>query len=57
MKQKCKTEIKLLRPEDVWHPPIGAPRGNRYAAKRLSTIKARIRAFHRRWRALARTLP
>ena len=28
-----KTTIKILRPEDVWHPKLGAPRGNRNAWK------------------------
>ena len=28
-----KTKINILRPEDVWQPPRGAPRGNRNAWK------------------------
>jgi hypothetical protein len=28
-----KTSFKLLRPEDVWQPKMGAPRGNRNALK------------------------
>ena len=28
-----KTMIKILRPEDVWQPKLGAPRGNRNAVK------------------------
>jgi len=45
------TTIKLLRPEDVWQPALGAPRGNRNAAKPLSTLEARIRDLRRRARA------
>lgn len=29
----AKTKIKILRPEQVWQPKIGAPRGNRNALK------------------------
>ncbi len=28
-----KTKIKMLRPEDVWQPKLGAPFGNRNAWK------------------------
>ncbi|MDB5740932.1 MAG: hypothetical protein JWP16_1972 [Alphaproteobacteria bacterium] len=45
------SSVKLLRPEDAWQPRMGAPRGNRNAAKPLSTLKARIRDFKRRIRA------
>ena len=37
------TTFKRLRPEDVWHPKCGAPRGNRNALKhgrRTGTMKA-----------------
>jgi hypothetical protein len=45
------SSVKLLRPDQVWQPRMGAPRGNRNAAKPLSTLKARIRDFKRRMRA------
>jgi hypothetical protein len=54
MAENRKTTIKLLRPEDAWHPAIGAPRGNRNAAKPLSTLEARVRALRRRARAAVR---
>ena len=28
-----KTMIKMLRPEEAWHPKLGAPQGNRNALK------------------------
>lgn len=49
-----KTTIKPLRPEDVWQPRLGAPRGNRNAAKPLSTLEARVRDFKRRAKAAIR---
>lgn len=52
-----KTSLKLLRPEDVWQPRMGAPRGNRNAARPLSTMKARIRDLKRRIRAALKALP
>jgi len=45
-----KTTIKLLRPDQVWQPALGAPRGNRNAAKPLSTLEARVRDLRRRAR-------
>jgi hypothetical protein len=53
----CKTSLKLLRPEQVWQPRMGAPRGNRNAAKPLSTMKARLRDLKRRIRAALNTVP
>jgi hypothetical protein len=53
--KKCKTTIKLLRPDQVWQPGLGAPRGNRNAAKPVlpaSALRARIRDLGRRFRAL-----
>ena len=39
------TMIKLLRPEDVWQPPLGAPKGNKNALKsgRYTTDKKALR--------------
>ena len=39
------TTIKRLRPEDVWQPPIGAPKGNKNALKtgRYTTEKKALR--------------
>jgi hypothetical protein len=45
------SSVKLLRPEDVWQPRMGAPRGNKNAAKPLPSTKARIRDLRRRIRA------
>jgi hypothetical protein len=58
--RKCKTTIKLLCPGQVWQPALGAPRGNRNAAKPvlpLSTLRARIRALKRRVRAVLEDAP
>jgi hypothetical protein len=55
-----KTTIKLLRPEQVWQPKVGAPRGNRNAAKAipsLSMIRLRIRALRRRAKAAMAMVP
>ncbi len=49
--------IKMLRPEDVWQPRLGAPRGNRNAHKHgrsdaaMRALRARIAAFRRSARA------
>jgi hypothetical protein len=58
--EKCKTTIKLLRPDQVWQPRIGAPRDNRNAAKTitpLSAHRARIRALRRRAKLLMALVP
>lgn len=50
-----KTTIKLLRPEQVWQPRLGAPIGNRNAAKAvpsLAMLRARVRALKRRIKAV-----
>ncbi len=52
-----KSSLKLLRPEDVWQLRMGAPRGNRNAAKPFSTMKARIRDLKRRIRAALKAVP
>jgi hypothetical protein len=33
MGENAISTIKMLRREDVWHPRVGAPRGNRNALK------------------------
>src|SRR4029077_19011473 len=61
--EKMISTIKMLRLEDVWHPRIGAPRGNRNALKhgrytnarkaqkkRLALVRAGVRALQRRAR-------
>jgi hypothetical protein len=55
MTDSSKTEINRLRPDDVWHPHVGAPRGNRRAAKVLSTLERQVRALKRRAAAINRT--
>ncbi|HEY0267164.1 MAG TPA: hypothetical protein VGC16_10460 [Rhizomicrobium sp.] len=57
MTESGKTEIKRLRPGQVWHPHLGAPRGNRRAAKALSTLERQVRDLKRRARAALRGLP
>ena len=60
MSGKCKTTIKLLRPEQVWQPKVGAPRGNRNAAKTIPSLpmlRARIRALRRRAKAAMAMVP
>jgi|GEM_PF-6300419 len=55
--QTVKTTIKRLRLDEVWHPRIGAPRGNRNAAKHDGhEILRRVRAMVRDYRARARIL-
>jgi hypothetical protein len=52
--------IKMLRPEDVWQPKVGAPRGNRNARKRglhdarMRGLRKRIAAFRRDARDLVK---
>jgi hypothetical protein len=53
--EKRKTTIKLLRPDQVWQPRLGAPIGNRNAAKAvpsLPMLRLRIRALKRRAKRL-----
>ncbi len=54
MTESGKLKIKLLRPEDVWHPPLGAPKGSRNAAKALSTLDRQIRDLKLRARIMLR---
>jgi hypothetical protein len=45
--------IKILRPDDVWQPKLGAPVGNRNA-RRAGPRDAQARELHRRIAALKR---
>ncbi len=49
--------IKLLRPDQVWHPKIGAPHGNRNALKPFNALRRRVRELHRRMRQALRAVP
>lgn len=55
-----KTTIKILRPEEVWQPKLGAPRGNRNALRtgryvaEKQALRRYIHSFMRRACALAR---
>ena len=49
--------IKLLRPDQVWHPRIGAPLGNQNALKPINAIRRRIRDLKRRVRAAIKAVP
>ena len=54
-----KTKIKLLRPDEVWHPKRGGRPGNRNALKtgqhtgRNRTLRCQITTFIRHARAIA----
>jgi hypothetical protein len=54
VRRNRETTIKLLRPDQVWQPALGAPRGNRNAGKPLSTIAAKARDLRRRAKQLDR---
>jgi hypothetical protein len=51
--------IKMLRPEEVWQPKLGAPRGNRNALKtgqhtgRNRALRRQVTTFMRNARAIA----
>lgn len=49
--------VKLLRPDQVWQPRIGAPYGNRNALTRLGAIRRQIRDLKRRARAALKAIP
>lgn len=58
--EKRKLKIKLLRPDEVWHPRLGPPKGSRNAAKAvpsLAMLRARIRALRRRLKAAMAMVP
>ena len=58
--QKRKTTIKLLRPDQVWQPKVGAPRGNRNAAKpipSLAMLRLRVRGLKRQIKAAIALVP
>ena len=52
--------IKILRPEDVWQPKLGAPRGNRNRFKtglytnEAKALRKQIAQWKRETRALLR---
>lgn len=52
--RKSKTMFKILRPDEVWQPKLGAPFANRNALKtglhtaEIKDLRRRIRAWHRR---------
>jgi len=54
--------IKALRPDEVWHPKRGAPRGNRNAVKTgrytagARVLKRRIAEWRRKVRAVLASL-
>jgi hypothetical protein len=56
--RESKTKIKLLRPEDVWHPHRGGRPGNTNALKtglhtaEVKDLRRRLRAWRRRANAL-----
>jgi hypothetical protein len=59
VRDSVKTKIKLLRPEEVWHPKRGGRPGNRNALKtgqhtgRNRVLRRQITAFIRNARAIA----
>jgi hypothetical protein len=59
VRESVKTMIKMLRPDQVWQPKLGAPRGNRNALKtgqhtgRNRALRSQIAAFIRNARAVA----
>jgi hypothetical protein len=58
-----KTMIKMLRPEDVWQPKLGAPFGNRNAWKHgrenryTRGLRRRIADWKKRVRATVTNVP
>jgi hypothetical protein len=56
--ENVKTTFKLLRPEDVWQPVLGAPKGNRNALKsgRHTAAARALRARVRDWRRATKAL-
>jgi hypothetical protein len=54
--------IKMLRPEDVWQPKLGAPRGNRNRFKiglytnEAKALRKQIATWKRTTRALLRVV-
>ena len=60
VEEKRKLKIKLLRPDEVWQPRLGPPKGSRNAAKAvpsLSMLRLRIRALRRRAKRLMAMAP
>ncbi len=50
-----KSTIKMLRPEDLWHPHIGAPRGNRNSLK-TGAHTNEVRALRKQVTSMRRTM-
>src|ERR1700760_491092 len=57
MRENANSTIKMLRPEQLWQPRIGAPLGNRnalkhgYHTRRAKRIRVRVRDLKCRARA------
>jgi len=51
------SKIKLLRPDQVWQPKIGAPYGNQNALKPFNAVLRKVRALQRRCREILKTIP
>lgn len=50
-----KTTFKMLGPKDVWHPRVGAPRGNRNALKTGAHTKE-VRNLRKQVTSVRRTM-
>jgi hypothetical protein len=48
--------IKLLRPDQVWQPKIGAPYGNQNALKPYNAVRRKVRELQRRCRAILKSI-
>jgi len=63
MSTPVKTTIKILRPEDLWQPKLGAPFGNRNALKHgredrnARDLRRRIADWKKRVRAAVTDVP
>jgi hypothetical protein len=55
--QSPRSTIKLLRPDQVWQPRIGAPLENQNALKPINAINRQVRDLKRRIRAAPRNIP
>jgi hypothetical protein len=55
--KNAQSTIKLLRPDQVWQPKIGAPYSNQNALTPLNAIRRRVRDLKRRLRAAQAAMP
>ena len=55
--KRHRSTIKLLRPDQVWQPRIGAPLGNQNALKPLNAIRRKVRDLKRRVRTVLKAIP